>query len=97
MYKTKDPNIYYHTHGSLEATPILQFIGLPGYQKDLNDYDDICKVIQKHCSAFTAEELDKGTEDMRQAGAIVFKHEEFLKTEQVRLRSHEFGIPIDLR
>lgn len=97
MYKTKDPNIYYHTHGSLEATPIFEFIGLPGYRKDLNDYDQICSVIQDHCSKFTAEELDKGTEERKQAGAIVFKHDEFLKTEQVGLKSHNFHNVIDLR
>jgi hypothetical protein len=93
MYKTKDPNVYYHTHGSLEATPIFEFIGLPGYRKDLNEYGEICKVIQKHCSKFTAEELDKGTEEIKQAGAIVFKQDDFLKTEQVSLH---FCVPWQL-
>ena len=83
MYKTKDPGVFYHTHGSLEATPIFGLLGLPGYREDLNDYNEICKVIQEHCLEFSAEELDKGTEERRQAGAIVFKYEDFLKTEQV--------------
>lgn len=82
MYKTKDPNVYYHTHGSLEATPILEFLGLPGYKPELKDYDEICEVIQEQCSKLSAEELDKGTEERRQAGAIVFTEEEFHDTEQ---------------
>ena len=84
MYKTKDPDIYYHTHGSLEATPIFGLLGLPGFREDLNDYNEICKVIQEKCSEFSADELDKGTEERKQAGSIVFKHGDFLKTEQVR-------------
>lgn len=82
MYKTSEPNVYYHTHGSLEATPIFEAIGLPGYQNELNDYQNICDVIQAKCEKFTAEELDKITEEKRQAGAIVFTREQFLQTEQ---------------
>ena len=62
MYKTRDPNVYYHTHGSLEATPIFEALGLPAFQEDLTYYDQICTTIQEQCSEFSAEELDKATE-----------------------------------
>jgi hypothetical protein len=78
MYKTRDPNVYYHTHGSLEATPIFKVLGLPRYREDLTDYNQICATIQEQCSKFPAEELDRATEQEKQAGAIVFTEEELL-------------------
>jgi len=47
IYKTKVPGEYYHTHGSLESTPILNFLQLPGFQDRLEDYDEICQIIQE--------------------------------------------------
>jgi hypothetical protein len=82
IYKTKEPNVYYHTHGSLESTPTLQLLGLPGYNPKLTRYDEIVNHIQDHCSRFTAEELDAGTERNRQAGGPVLKRDDFLKTAQ---------------
>lgn len=89
IYKTKDPNIYYHTYGSLEATPILESIGLPGYKDELEDYNEICDIIQQQCKNYTAEELDQKTVDTKQAGAIVYKLEDFQRTEQGKALAEE--------
>lgn len=87
MYKTSSADVYYHLHGSLQASPILEMIGLPGYKDDLSDYDDICRVIQGKTEKFSAEQLDEGTAKRRQAGTIVYTQEKFLETAQGKAMS----------
>ncbi len=97
IYKTKREGEYYHTHGSLEATPILNALGLPGYLKDgdekmqgLEDnYEGICELIQEQTMKYTIEELDEMTVKLRQAGAVVYKEDEFLATEQGKALAKE--------
>jgi hypothetical protein len=89
IYKTKEPNGYYHTHGSLEPTPTLQLVGLPGYNSKLTRYDEIVNHIQEQCVKFTAEELDAGIERSHQAGGPVLKLADFLKTAQGQAVSKE--------
>jgi hypothetical protein len=72
----------------LEAISIFKVLGLPGYREDLTAYDQICATIQEQCSKFSAEEIDRATEQEMQAGAIVFTQEEFLATEQVNFQPH---------
>jgi hypothetical protein len=43
IYKTKDG--YYHLHGSLDSTPTLELLGLPGFQDQLDNYDEIVNTI----------------------------------------------------
>ena len=107
IYETSRPGEYYHTHGSLEATPILNALGLPGFlseawpgmggrdfskmrQEGLEDnYDKICELIQERTRKYTVEELERMTVGLKQAGAIVFKEDDFLRTEQGQLLSKE--------
>lgn len=89
MYKTSEDGVYYHLHGGLEATPILEMIGLPGYQDDLTDYNAICQIIQKQTMKFTPNELDAGTAARRQAGTIVHTQEQYLATGQGKVMSQK--------
>lgn len=86
LYKTKNPDEYFHIHGSLEATTTLNMIGLEGYRPDLTDYEEIIKVIETEVQRYTASELEGMNKERRQAGVTAYKHEDFLKTPHVSLR-----------
>jgi hypothetical protein len=103
IYKTKREGEYYHTHGSLEATPILNAVDLPGFLKDSEDeglrtlkenYKGICKLIQERTQEYSAEESEQMTVRLRQAGAVVYREEDFLRTEQGRALSEELAISV---
>lgn len=98
IYETKREGQYYHTHGSLDATPILNALGLPGFLKESDDeavraleedYEGICGLIQERTRRYTVEELEEMTVRLRQAGAVVYREEEFMKTEQGRVMREE--------
>ena len=84
LYKTKNPEEFYHIHGSLEATTTLNMIGLEGHRSDLTDYEDIIKVIESHVEQYTVPELEKMNKDRRQAGVPALKYEDFIQTPHVR-------------
>lgn len=89
VYLTKDRR-YFHLHGSLEATPTLNMIGLPGYNKDLTDYEEVIRVIEEHCQQFDAQWLeDTANEKYRQAGVICRTVEEFHATEHGKILAKE--------
>jgi hypothetical protein len=98
IYETKRQGEYYHTHGSLDATPILNALGLPGFLKDSEDeglraleedYEGICRLVQERTRRYTVEELEEMTVRLRQAGAVVYREEEFAGTEQGRAMMEE--------
>jgi hypothetical protein len=98
MYETKQEGQYYHTHGSLDATPILNALGLPGFLKQSDDeavraleedYEGICGLVQERTRRYTVEELEEMTVRLRQAGAVVYREEEFMETEQGRMMREE--------
>lgn len=84
MYATKEPNKYYHIHGSLEATSTLNMIGLEGFRPDMTDYRESIDLIESHVKQFTLDELERMNAERRQAGVICMKWEEFQKTPHVR-------------
>lgn len=83
LYATKTPGAYYHIHGSLEASKTLGMIGLPPYRPDLKTVDDIAEEIESHVKQFTIEELEERNKELRQAGVIALKHEDFIQTPHV--------------
>jgi hypothetical protein len=104
IYETKREGQYYHTHGSLDATPILNALGLPGFLKESDDeairaleedYEGICGLIQERTRRYTVEELEEMTVRLRQAGAVVYREEEFMKTEQGRMMREEPVISVN--
>ena len=103
IYETTRPGEYYHTHGSLQATTILTALGLPAFLKEggcelealEGDYDKICELIQARTKTYTADELDQMTMDLKQAGAPVYKEEDFLNTEHGNALSQEPVISVE--
>ncbi|OQD64025.1 hypothetical protein PENPOL_c008G04351 [Penicillium polonicum] len=89
LYKTKNPDEYFHIHGSLEATTTLNMIGLEGQRPDLTDYEDIIKVIENKVQQYTASELEEMNKERRQAGVTAYKHEDFIKTPHGKLNVEE--------
>lgn len=85
LYKTKNPDEYFHIHGSLEATTTLNMIGLEGQRPDLTDYEEIIKVIESKVQQYTAVELEEMNKERSQAGVTAYKHEDFIKTPHVSL------------
>ncbi|KAJ6151512.1 hypothetical protein N7470_007109 [Penicillium chermesinum] len=85
LYKTKNPNEFYHIHGSLEATTTLNMIGLEGHRPDLTDYEDIIQVIESHVQQYTVAELEEMNKARRQAGVPALKYEDFLQTPHGKL------------
>lgn len=85
MYKTSVPDEYYHTHGSLDATPILNGLSLPGFLPEpLPSYDEICSIIQAQTQKHTPKALDDLTVSLKQSGCIVYRPNDFLATPQGR-------------
>lgn len=104
MYQTKREGQYYHTHGSLDATPILNALGLPGFLTESQDermrsleedYEGICALIQERTQRYSVEELDELTVRLRQAGAVVLRDEEFYRTEHGRRMREEPVIHVE--
>ncbi|KAJ5300056.1 hypothetical protein PENANT_c085G02041 [Penicillium antarcticum] len=56
-YPTKDPNIWYQLHGSLNADPVLQVIGIDP-ETPCQTSKDAYELISKHVQQFTADELE---------------------------------------
>ncbi|RFU78000.1 l-carnitine dehydratase [Trichoderma arundinaceum] len=80
LYATKNPNEYYHIHGSLEASTTLKMIGLEPFRPDLATHEDIAETIGSAVKKFTLDELERLNAQHRQAGVKAFTHSEFLKT-----------------
>lgn len=80
LYATKNPNEYYHIHGSLEASTTLKMIGLEPYRPDLATHEDIVQAIESAVKKFTVDELEELNAQNRQAGVKAYTHAEFLKT-----------------
>ncbi|KAL9619103.1 MAG: hypothetical protein Q9160_006280 [Pyrenula sp. 1 TL-2023] len=90
IYKTSVPNQYYHTHGSLDATPILNGLSLPGFLPEpLPSYHEICSIIQAETQKHTPQALDDLTVSLNQSGCIVYKPNDFLATPQGRALATE--------
>lgn len=99
MYETSTPGVFYHTHGSLEATPILNELGLPGFLDEndprQDDYDALCELIGEQVKKYSAEELEEMTVRTRQAGGRCMTESEFLATEHGQAVSKEPMIKIE--
>ncbi|KAL6808528.1 CoA-transferase family III domain-containing protein [Trichoderma sp. SZMC 28015] len=80
LYATKNPNEYYHIHGSLEASTTLKMIGLEPYRPDLATHEDIVQTIESAVKKFTVDELEELNAQNRQAGIKAYTHAEFLQT-----------------
>jgi len=87
LYETKDKGAYFHIHGSLEATQTLKMLGLEAFRTDLTNHNDIISVIEPAVRKFSTQQLEDMNSHHKQAGVTAFRHEDFLKTEHVSLKS----------
>jgi hypothetical protein len=83
LYATKDPETFFHIHGSLEASTTLNMIGLPPFRPDLKTIEEISDTIESHVKQYTIEELERMNKEQKQAGVTVFKYADFIKTPHV--------------
>ena len=56
-YETKDDGVWFQLHGSLDADPVLQSIGLDPAQQCASN-DEACKIIADNVRKFGAHELE---------------------------------------
>lgn len=80
LYRTKNPNEYYHIHGSLDADVTLQMLGLPKENPAMTDYHAIIEYIESAVQKFTAAELDALNITHRQAGIQALTWPQFQAT-----------------
>ncbi|KAF9895407.1 hypothetical protein FE257_000313 [Aspergillus nanangensis] len=95
LYKTKNPNEFFHIHGSLEASTTLNMIGLEGHRPDLTDYEEVIKVIESHVQKYTAAELEEMNKERRQAGVTALKYEDFIQTPHGKVNTQEPWFKVD--
>lgn len=80
QYKTKDGR-YYHTHGSMNAKPLMAMFDIP--EQDVT-IEDAKKIWADKVAQYDAEELDQLENEVhRQAGTICYTPGEFFNTEHV--------------
>jgi len=77
LYETKIPGEYYHIHGSLEASKTLGMIGLPPFDRNLNDYKSCIFTIETAVKRFSVAELEDMNRKEGQAGVPVLTAEAF--------------------
>ncbi len=75
LYGTRDYGKYCHLHGSLEATTLLNTIGLKGYQPDVTDYHEALDLIESYMEKYSVRELEKLNAKYVQAGVECLKYE----------------------
>ncbi|KAH6625024.1 CoA-transferase family III domain-containing protein [Chaetomium sp. MPI-SDFR-AT-0129] len=80
LYRTKNPDEYYHIHGSLDADVTLQMLGLPKENPAMTDYHAIIDYIESAVQKFTAAELDALNISHRQAGIQALTWPQFQAT-----------------
>ncbi|KAI0099671.1 CoA-transferase family III [Nemania sp. FL0031] len=77
LYETRDPGIFYHIHGSLEASTTLSMIGLPPFIPGLTDYNQCIKTIESAVKRFSVAELELLNQRYQQAGTAVLTQEQY--------------------
>ncbi|KAF1985271.1 alpha-methylacyl-CoA racemase [Aulographum hederae CBS 113979] len=88
LYETKRSGEYFHIHGSLDASKVLNSIGLESHRPDMTEYKQCIDLIEEHVTQYTVEELEKMNAKINQAGVTALKWEDFKTTKhgQVLLR-----------
>jgi hypothetical protein len=71
LYKTKTPDVWYQLHGSLNAAPVLQSMGMdPEYPAKTPD--EAYEYISRHVEQWTADELEMHNVKNGFCGSICF-------------------------
>ncbi|RYC58362.1 hypothetical protein CHU98_g7847 [Xylaria longipes] len=85
LYETRDPGIFYHIHGSLDASTTLGMIGLPPFSPGLTDYRQCIKTIESAVKRFSTAELEIRNQHFRQSGTAVLTQEQYKETPHGRI------------
>lgn len=59
-------------------------IGLDGHRSDVQDYEEIIELIERHVQQYTAQELEEMNRDRGQAGVTAYRYEDFIQSPHVR-------------
>lgn len=82
-YETKDPGVWYQLHGSLDAGPVLEAIGVdPNMQCD--GPDEAYRIIGEHVKKYGANELEMINVASGLCGSINYTPEAWRKTRMSR-------------
>jgi hypothetical protein len=81
LYPTKNPEVWYSLHGSMDAAPVLKAIGIDPQTTKVKDNEEAAKLIAEHTSKFSAEELEMKNLMSGLCGSIVFTPQQWRETE----------------
>ncbi|OJK02124.1 hypothetical protein ASPACDRAFT_1865825 [Aspergillus aculeatus ATCC 16872] len=88
IYQTKDPNVWYQLHGSLDATRTLQSMGIPTDVK-FDTMQEYYEYIQSHVIQWSPDELEMHNVRHGLCGSICYSPEGWRKTSMgQRLAAH---------
>ncbi|KAF2636334.1 CoA-transferase family III [Massarina eburnea CBS 473.64] len=79
LYPTKNPEVWYSVHGSMNAVPVLKSLGIDPETK-VKDNEEAAKLIAEHSSKFTPEELEMKNVMNGFCGSIVFTPQQWRDT-----------------
>ncbi|KAI1127513.1 CoA-transferase family III [Nemania abortiva] len=85
LYETRNSGVFYHIHGSLEASTTLRMIGLPEFSPGLTDYGQCIKTIESAVKKFSVAELEILNRRYQQAGTAVLTQEQYRETPHGRV------------
>lgn len=90
VYQTKDGR-WFHTHGSMNPTPLLEMLGLPQHDEQSRDFQEIVEMYMGEVKKYDSETLDNRSNNVyRIPGTICYEEQEFLNLPHVRSMSfHE--------
>ncbi|KAI0184689.1 CAIB/BAIF family enzyme [Xylaria flabelliformis] len=80
LYETRNAGVFYHIHGSLDASTTLSMIGLPPFLPGLTDYGQCIKTIESSVRWFSISELELRNQRFRQAGVAALTQEQYRET-----------------
>lgn len=84
MYKTKDGR-YYHIHGSLEASAVIESLGLPARDPSKKEYNEIKATYGAAVGNFTVAELEEKNRKAKGAGIEPIPWEKFKDSKHGRV------------
>lgn len=86
IYRTKDGR-YYHLHGSMNATPTMEMLGVQ--EADVS-MEEAIRIYADKVAQWDSKEIEKTANDtFKQAGVICYEPEEFLSSEHGKIISSE--------
>ncbi|KAI0202741.1 CoA-transferase family III [Astrocystis sublimbata] len=85
LYETRDPSVFYHIHGSLDASTTLSMIGLPPFSPGLTEYRQCINTIEGAVKRLSVAELELRNQHFRQAGTTALTHEQYKATPHGRI------------